>query len=126
MAQSSQKTTAYEPKAPRPTPIPAPMPGAPLVAWWAQQCWPLTRVQLAWMESIANAMEVEAHYLKALAESGEHLGRSMTGEEAPTTPADVQAHYQKLVERVTHAHIHRLGRVAELSEEFRNRIWEEI
>ncbi|QTF91201.1 hypothetical protein [Halomonas sp. BM-2019] len=101
----------------------------PMLAWWQQQ-WmqgthPMARLQAAWMESLAQAMEFEAQYLKAIAESGEQLSQCFGGE-TPSTPEEVQACYQKLVEQVNGAHVKRMEQAAQLSHDFRQRLWEEI
>lgn len=103
--------------------------GEAMLAWWSQQ-WlqgatPLARLQLAWMESLAEAMQFEAQYLRALAESGERLAGCHTGE-AAADPEALQQCYRRLLEDVTDAHLKRLHKVAELSQDFRARVWEEI
>ncbi|ATJ82925.1 hypothetical protein ACFPTY_07970 [Halomonas beimenensis] len=104
-------------------------PNEAMLQWWSQQ-WlqganPLARLQLAWMESLAEAMQFEAQCLHALAESGERMAGCYTGD--PTkTPQELQECYQRLIEDVTQTHMRRLEKVAQLSEDFRKRIWEEI
>lgn len=100
-----------------------------MLQWWNQQ-WlegatPLARMQLAWMESLVEAMRFEAQCLHALAESGERLAGCHTGN-AVKHPLELHQCYQRLVEDVTQTHLQRLGKVAELSEDFRKRIWEEL
>ncbi|MFY0990256.1 hypothetical protein [Halomonas sp. C05BenzN] len=102
----------------------------PLLSWWQQQ-WlqganPMARMQLAWMESLAEAMEFEAQYLQAMAESGQRLAECFQSDTPPSTPAEVQECYQKLVSDVTDAHMRRMEKATQLSHEFRKRVWEEI
>ncbi|MGM0537368.1 MAG: hypothetical protein ACQEUN_02115 [Pseudomonadota bacterium] len=102
---------------------------APVMEWWqkqlAQGATPMTRMQLAWMQSMAEAMEHEAQFLQALAESGQKIAKCFEGE-APQTPAEMQACYQKLVTEVTEAQMERMKQAADISHEFRRRVWEEI
>lgn len=98
-----------------------------LLQWWNQQ-WlqgttPMARVQFAWLESLAKAMQFEAQCLHALAESGERLAGCHNGE---THPQELHKCYQQFAEDIAQAHWHRLEKVAELSQDFRKRIWEEI
>lgn len=104
-------------------------PNEAMLQWWSQQ-WlqgatPLARMQLAWMESLAEAMQFEAQCLHALAESGERMAGCYTDGE-PMSPQELQACYQRLMEDVTQTHMRRLEKVAQLSQDFRKRIWEEI
>ncbi|MCH4565011.1 hypothetical protein MKP05_18085 [Halomonas sp. EGI 63088] len=112
------------------SPSPAMPATEPMLAWWQQQ-WlqnasPLARMQLAWMESLAEAMQFEAQYFKAMAESGQRMAECVGGEDAPSTPAEVQECYQKLVKDVTDAQMKRMEKATQLSHEFRERIWEEL
>lgn len=101
----------------------------PMMEWWQQQFsrgfTPITHMQLAWMQSMAEAMRFEAQFLQSLAESGQKIAKSFEGE-APQTPAEVQERYQQLLSDVTEAHMERMKRATDMSEEFRRRIWEEI
>ncbi|MDN3555205.1 hypothetical protein [Halomonas maura] len=104
-------------------------PSDAMMQWWSQQ-WlqgvtPMARMQLAWMESLAEAMQFEAQCLHALAESGQRLSGCINSE-TPANPQDIQECYQQLMHHVTQTHMQRLEKVAELSEDFRNRIWEEL
>ncbi len=98
-----------------------------MLQWWSQQ-WlqsttPLIKVQFALLESLAEAMQFEAQCLQALAESGEKMA-GCYDEEAH--PHELHKCYQQLMQDVAKAHWQRLEKVAELSEDFRKRIWEEI
>ncbi|MBB3330569.1 glucosamine 6-phosphate synthetase-like amidotransferase/phosphosugar isomerase protein [Halomonas campaniensis] len=101
----------------------------PMLEWWQQQ-WmkggnPMARMQLAWMESMAEAMQFEAQFLKAIAESGERLSKCFDGE-GPTSPEELQECYQKLVQEVSDAQMKRMEHATQLTHDFRKRIWEEI
>lgn len=101
----------------------------PLMAWWQQQ-WqqgmtPMTRMQLAWLQGMAEAMQFEAEFLRTLAESGQRIARSFEGE-PPQSPAEMQERYQALIAELTDAQMERMKKVAELSHDFRRRVWEEL
>lgn len=101
----------------------------PMMEWWQKQftqgATPMARMQLAWMQSLADAMQFEAQFLQALAESGQKIAQSFEGE-PPQTPAEMQERYQQLISEVTDAQMDRMKKAAELSHEFRQRLWEEI
>lgn len=101
----------------------------PMMEWWQKQFShgtpPMARMQLAWMYSMAEAMEFEAQFLQALAESGQKISQSFSGD-TPLTPAEMQERYQQLITEVTEAQMERMEKAAELSHEFRRRVWEEI
>ncbi|MBB3191855.1 hypothetical protein [Halomonas cerina] len=101
----------------------------PLFEWWTAQ-WlqgsnPVARMQLAWMESLADAMQFEAQFLQAMAKSGQRMANSFD-KDNPEAAADMQARYQEMMEEITDAHMKRLQKAADLSHEFRRRVWEEI
>ncbi|MEQ5802224.1 hypothetical protein [Halomonas sp. H10-9-1] len=101
----------------------------PMLEWWQQQ-WtkgatPMARTQLAWMENLAEALQFEAQFLKAIAESGERMAQCLNGEQ-PTTPKEVQACYEQLVKEVGNAQMKRLEQASQLTHDFRKRLWEEI
>ncbi|MFP4137999.1 MAG: hypothetical protein ACOC0M_01085 [Halomonas sp.] len=101
----------------------------PMFELWQQQ-WmkgttPMAKAQLAWMESFAEALQFEAQFLKAIAESGERMAKCFNGEQ-PTTPEEVQACYEKLVKEVGDAQMKRLEQATQLTQDFRQRLWEEI
>lgn len=101
----------------------------PMFEWWQQQ-WtkgvnPMARTQLAWMESLAEVLQFEAEFLKAIAESGERVARCFDGPQ-PTTPEEVRACYEKLMKEVSEAQMKRLEQASQLSHDFRKRVWEEI
>ncbi len=101
----------------------------PMLAWWQQQLAkggnPMARMQLAWIESLADAMQFEAQFLKAIAESGEQIAKCFDGEQ-PRTPEEVQECYQKMVQQISDAQMKRVEHATQLTHDFRKRIWEEI
>lgn len=108
---------------------PAMMNASPMLTWWQQQ-WmkganPMAQMQAAWMESLAEAMKFEAQFLKTVAESGQQMTDCLNKKE-PTTPQELQDCYQKLVQQMTDAQQKRMEQAAELSLDFRKRLWEEI
>lgn len=106
------------------------IPSIPMFEWWqeqwAQNANPIARMQLAWMESLTQAMQLEAEFLAAMAENGVKMANCFYGEEAPSTPGDMHRHYQKLLKHATDAHMERMEKATTLSHDFRQRIWEEI
>ncbi|GEK71832.1 MULTISPECIES: hypothetical protein [Halomonas] len=98
-----------------------------MLQWWNPQLiqgpMPLVRMQFAWLESLAEAMQFEAKCLRALAESGERMAGCYREE---ADPQALQACYQRLMQDVARTHWQRLEKVTELSEDFRKRLWEEI
>ncbi|MBS9405578.1 hypothetical protein KG088_18440 [Halomonas sp. TRM85114] len=104
-------------------------PAQPFEWWqeqWAQNANPLARMQLAWMESLTQAMQFEAEFLAAMAENSLKLASCFQGEEAPNTPAEMHRCYQKLLKHASDAHMERMEKATTLSHDFRKRIWEEI
>jgi len=101
----------------------------PMMEWWQKQfsqgATPMARMQLAWMQSMAEAMQFEAEFLKALAKSGQKITHSFEGE-PPQTPAEMQERYQQFIKEVTDAQMERMQKAAELSHDFRKCLWEEI
>ncbi|MGM0983967.1 MAG: hypothetical protein ACQEXG_11160 [Pseudomonadota bacterium] len=101
----------------------------PMMEWWKNQftqgATPMTRMQLAWMQSMADTMQFEAQFLRALAESGQKMAESFSGD-TPQTPAEMQERYQQLVSELTEAQMERMKKATELSNDFRRRVWEEV
>ncbi|MDZ7852792.1 MAG: hypothetical protein U5L98_09170 [Halomonas sp.] len=101
----------------------------PMMEWWQSQftqgTTPMTRMQLAWMQSMADTMQFEAQFLRALAESGQKMAESMSGD-TPQTPAEMQERYQQLISDLTEAQMERMKKATELSNDFRRRVWEEV
>ncbi|SEK29066.1 hypothetical protein [Halomonas daqiaonensis] len=101
----------------------------PMMEWWQKQftqgATPMTRMQLAWMQSIADTMQFEAQFLRTLAESGQRIAQTLGGD-TPQTPAEMQERYQKLISEVTEAQMERMKKATELSNDFRRRVWEEV
>jgi hypothetical protein len=93
---------------------------------WAQNANPIARMQLAWMESLTQAMQFEAEFLAAMAENSLKLANCFQGEDAPSTPAEMHRCYQALAKHATEAHMERMEKATTLSHDFRKLIWEEI
>ncbi|WP_416140744.1 hypothetical protein ACM26W_10370 [Halomonas sp. HK25] len=101
----------------------------PMLAWWQEQ-WmkganPMAKMQAAWMESLAEAMEFEAQFLKTVAETGQQMTQCFNHEK-PATSDEVHACYQNLVKQMTDAQHKRMEQATQLSHDFRKRLWEEI
>lgn len=102
----------------------------PIFAWWMHH-WmdashPMARLQCAWMESILEAMQAEAEFLNACAISNAKVWSCLA--EANYLPGAAALHncYHEAAADIVDAHLTRLGRVTELPEDFRQRLWEEI
>lgn len=109
----------------------------PMVDWWLHHyldsATPVARMQLAWMESLGDAMQLEAEFLSACAASGEKMARCLTDGQTLKDPAAIGEFYRDIVSDVAdahmsrlHAHMSSLKKVSELSQEFREQLWEEI
>ena len=102
----------------------------PMFDWWLHHCMdathPVARMQQAWMESVIEAVQVEAEFLNACAVSGEKMSKCFSDPEVLHNPASVSSCYHEVAKDMTHAHISRLGKVADLPKDFRQRLWEEI
>ncbi len=106
------------------------IPSTQMFEWWQEQ-WtqnanPIARMQLAWLESLTQAMQFEAEFLAAMAENGVKMASCFQGEDAPSTPSEMHRCYQRLVQHATDAHMERMEKTAALSHDFRKRVWEEI
>lgn len=100
----------------------------PLIQWWSQQCvrgvTPMTRLQLAWMESMTETLQQEARFLAALSEAGQQLSRCY--EKHGHDPAMMRECYQDIAREVADQHMQRLRHVASLPQDFKCRLWEEL
>ncbi|QTF91765.1 hypothetical protein [Halomonas sp. BM-2019] len=102
----------------------------PILDWWAHH-WmdashPLARLQQAWLESMIEAVQVESEFLVAWAESSHKLATSLADPKVLHDPAALTGHYQQAARDIHQAHLTRIGRVAEMPRDFKERIWEEI
>jgi hypothetical protein len=100
----------------------------PLIQWWSQQ-WlqgitPMTRLQLAWMESMTDMLQQEARFLAALSKAGQQLGQCYGHHGAD--PSRMRECYHEIAREVADQQMQRLREVATLPQEFRRRLWEEI
>jgi hypothetical protein len=100
----------------------------PMMEWWTQQ-WlmsanPTARMQQAWLESLSEVMQQEAHFLLVLAEASHRLSEFyLTGKGDPDRANEW---YQHIAREMANHQLARIKRMAELPTDFRERIWEEI
>ncbi|WP_163557512.1 hypothetical protein [Halomonas sp. NO4] len=99
-----------------------------MMEWWAQQ-WmqnanPMTRLQLAWMQSVSEVMEQEANFLKAMADASQRLAECYDTHGGD--PEKMGECYRSIANEISDHHMERMKKVAEMPNEFRRRIWEEI
>lgn len=104
-----------------------PLPG-PSMEWWSQQ-WmqginPMTRIQLAWMQSMSEMLEQEAHFLKAMADASHRLAACYDSHAGD--PEKMGECYRNIASEIGDHHMERMKKVAEMPDDFRRRIWEEI
>ncbi len=102
----------------------------PVCNWWLHH-WmdashPLARLQRAWMESVLEAIEVEAEFLKAWTLSNAKVLNCLADSRSLTDSASLHSCYHEAARDMTDAHMARFGKVAELPEDFKQRLWEEI
>ncbi|MCL7938870.1 hypothetical protein M8009_00950 [Halomonas sp. ATCH28] len=102
----------------------------PIVDWWMHH-WldashPLARMQRAWMESVLEAIEVEAEFLNVCAISNAKVWSCLADGKYLTDSASLHSCYHEVAKDMTDAHMARLGKVAELPEDFQQRLWEEM
>ncbi|WP_280550473.1 MULTISPECIES: hypothetical protein [unclassified Halomonas] len=102
----------------------------PVFDWWMHH-WmdashPLARLQRAWMESVLEAVEVEAEFLNAYAISNAKVWSCLADAKSLSDSASLHSCYHEVAKDMANAHLSRLGRVAELPEDFQQRLWEEI
>lgn len=100
----------------------------PMMEWWTQQ-WlqgvnPMARIQLAWMASFSEVMHQEARFLKAMAEASERLAACY--DTHGDDPEKLRDCYQDIAKEMADHHMKRMHHVANLPNDFRQRIWEEI
>lgn len=102
----------------------------PMQAWWHQYCllstMPMVRLQIAWLENVTQAMQMEAQLFQALAKSSEKLTLCLTDNPHHCNAAEFTEHYQEMVKTLTDANMERLTKVSQLSHEFRRSLWEEL
>lgn len=102
----------------------------PIFLWWSdvwlKSSLPLAKIHLAWLENVAQSMEMEAQFFQAMAESGEKLNQSFAKSGGLPHNNDINQCYQNMIQTLTDNHLQRLENVAQLSHEFRRCLWEEI
>ena len=101
---------------------------APMMEWWSQQWFqgvtPVTRLQLAWMESMADVMQQEARFFSALSEAGRQLSQCYDNDR--DNPQKIKACYEELAREVADQHMQRIKTMTTLPHEFKRRVWEEL
>ncbi|MGJ7457862.1 hypothetical protein [Halomonas sp. RA08-2] len=102
----------------------------PILNWWMQH-WmdashPLARLQRAWMESTLEAIQVEAEFLSAWNQSSRKVAECLSDPQTLFNPATLTGCYRQAATDLGDAQMTRLGKVAELPQDFKDRIWEEI
>ncbi|MDI4636772.1 MULTISPECIES: hypothetical protein [Halomonadaceae] len=102
----------------------------PVINWWLNH-WmgaasPFSRMQVAWMETLFDAMQLEAELLTACATSQQQLIKCMSDQQILKDPVVVGSCYQDVMQDFINAHLHRMDKVNEMAEDFRQRVWEEI
>ncbi|PRY70739.1 hypothetical protein [Halomonas ventosae] len=102
----------------------------PIFNWWIHHCMdashPFVRLQQAWMESVFEAIQAETEFLNACATSSGKMSKCLFDVGNFQNPASLHSCYREVAKDMTDAHFSRLGRVAELPEDFQQRLWEEI
>ncbi|WP_168013097.1 hypothetical protein [Halomonas salinarum] len=102
----------------------------PIINWWLNH-WmgsasPFTRMQVAWMETLYEAMQMEAELLTACAASQQQMVKCLSNQQTLTDPTVMSDCYQDIMQEFIDAHKQRMNKVNELAEDFRQRVWEEI
>ncbi|GHC27349.1 hypothetical protein [Aidingimonas halophila] len=102
----------------------------PLVNLWLKHCMdpatPVLKLQLAWLESVSDAVRFEADFLTACADSSGKLVNCMMNPTTYRDPEQLGECYQQAWQQVTEAGVTQMSHATELSREFRERLWEEI
>ncbi|WP_420267488.1 hypothetical protein [Halomonas lysinitropha] len=102
----------------------------PVLDWWVHH-WmdaahPLSRLQRTWVESVFEAIEVETDFLNVCALSNVKLLNCLAAARPVVGSSFLHSCYHEVAQEMADAHMARLGRVAELPEDFKQRLWEEI
>ena len=104
--------------------------GLAMPGWWLHQWLDTTtriaRVQLAWLDVMAELTRHEADFLKVAARNGERLSRCAWDEATRTDPTILTQCYHKAATEMADAALIKLTKVSELSHDFREQIWDEI
>lgn len=99
-------------------------------ACWHQYCllstMPMVRFQIAWLENVNQAMQMEAQFFQTIAKSSEKLMLCLTDNPHHCNAAEFTEHYQEMVKTLTDANMERLAKVSQLSHDFRRSLWEEL
>ncbi|TDR50286.1 hypothetical protein DFP85_12747 [Halomonas ventosae] len=102
----------------------------PVCDWWLHH-WmdathPMIRLQQAWMASLVEAFQLEAEFLSVCTMAGSRVVSCLADQRALQNPPVLGSCCQDAAKEVADAHAARVGRVARLPKEFRQRLWEEI
>ncbi|SEL47073.1 hypothetical protein [Halomonas daqiaonensis] len=93
---------------------------------WMDASHPLARLQCAWMESVFEVIQVEAEFLNACALSNAKVWSCLTDARSLADSASLHSCYHEVAKDMADAHLARLSKVAELPDDFQQRLWEEI
>ncbi|WP_434985553.1 hypothetical protein [Vreelandella zhaodongensis] len=98
--------------------------------WWQHYCLlstvPMVRLQVAWLENVTQAMQMEADLFRAIVKSSEKMTQCLTDNNESCGATELTEHYQEMMQTLTEANMERFERVSQLSHEFRRSLWEEI
>lgn len=102
----------------------------PVFSWWMHH-WmdashPLIRLQSAWVESVVEGIQVEAEFLGACTLSSAKVWRCLADARSLADAASLHSCYHEVTRDMADAHMVRLGKAAELPEDFKQRLWEEM
>lgn len=103
----------------------------PLLSWWAEQSpqamQPFAKAQLAWMESISEAMQAEMQFFQALTASQEKMAQCMLNATGTSeSNQNIANCYQEVVQNLTDAQMTRLQKATKLNHDFRRTLWEQL
>ncbi|MEQ6916611.1 hypothetical protein [Halomonas aquatica] len=123
-------TPAVSPLAVMALPVGVVQASRPVFDWWMHH-WmdvqhPLVRLQRAWVESVLETIEVEAEFLNACTLLNAKAWSCLADPRSLANSASLQSCYHEVAKDMADAHMTRLGKVAELPEDFKQRLWEEM
>ena len=100
----------------------------PMLMWWGtQSIEPMAKIQIAWLESVSQAVQAELQFFHAISESHEKIVQCFIN---ASTESDNNLNmancYQEAMQTLTNAHMDRLQKASELTHEFRKSLWEKL
>lgn len=105
-------------------------PLTPLTQLWLAQCLeasaPVSRLQLSWLKTMDDIVECEVDFMFICMNSCIRMSECLLKPGALHDKASLESCYQDILSDVTEASFARFDKVAELSHEFRQQLWEEI